>query len=125
MLAPRLLNHPALWRGRLVEAIAALWGLRPAFGPGRYFPKGLLPVVRRTYRIVFGRVFYEEMRKRTGFGPARKLRYNALVRKGYRYLKRALEKVEVIARTSFSKADFWSRLEAYFCGRPLQGRLNL
>lgn len=123
-VAEELEDHPALWNGPLVEALARLWRVRPKVEQAGGFPVGLLRAVQRVYRVVLGDDLYEAMRKKSGFGDDRDKRYNALREDGYLRLSRELGKVEILAQTSQSKREFKAKLESYFAGRPLQADLG-
>lgn len=123
-VAEELEDHPALWNGPLVEALARLWRVRPKVEQAGGFPVGLLRAVQRVYRVVLGDDLYEAMRKKSGFGDDRDKRYNALREDGYLRLSRELGKVEILAQTSQSKSEFNAKLSSYFAGRPLQAVLG-
>jgi P22_AR N-terminal domain len=123
-LAEELVDHPALWNGPLVEALARLWKVPAKVEQAGGFPVGLISIVRRVYLTVLGPELYEAMRRKTGFGDDRDKRYKALKEEGYLRLSRELGKVEMLAQTCQSKREFLDKFYSYYAGRPLQAQFG-
>lgn len=100
----------------LVRALAPLYGITYLNGP---YPKGLRMPFGMIYEMIFGVELAVELRKRNE-RPETYNHHQYLRQRGGSTLRNELEIVELLARQSRTKSEFWGRMRSHYLGEPLQ-----
>jgi hypothetical protein len=100
----------------LVRALAPLYGITYMNGP---YPKGLHMPFGMIYEMIFGVEVAVELRKRNE-RPETYNHHQYLRPRGGSTLRNELEIVELLARQSRTKGEFWGRMRSHYLGEPLQ-----
>jgi hypothetical protein len=122
LLAPKPAEWERCFQPTLVTALCALDGL--PWDGGRH-PRHLASTNRKIYDTVFSTEVGRALKARNPDPRHGSNHSQELTEDGKRYFVEQLRVIEVIARQSVSKDDFWSRMDREYRGGMLQVPLHL
>lgn len=121
LLAETMTPWDMMFSEGLKESLCKLYGLPLT----KSSPRWLASVYRKLYRIVADKECYAEMKARNP-DPRRGSNHHQLFDEGVRErFRQHLGLIEYTAKVAVTRKDFWQRLEASYCNRPMQLTLEL